>query len=147
MPLLSEIARISGGRIITKDGSGDIHCPICGLVYGPGETKKEFMAHLKKEAESSNLREQDKKELYDIYSKVHASSDSKDSALSTLTDLAKNLGESLMEPTEKAAAGDTKDDWSEEARRKAIEARRRNAMGKKPAGNKPVGANTAVTKK
>lgn len=99
MPLLSEIARITGGRIIVKDALPEAWAAEVGHerwdVLVNGVTRKEF---------SGPTAEKDAKKFLSEMTGV-----TKDGVLSDLVGLAKKAGEALMEPTEKAAAGDTED--------------------------------------
>uniref|UniRef100_A0A6M3MBA5 Uncharacterized protein n=1 Tax=viral metagenome TaxID=1070528 RepID=A0A6M3MBA5_9ZZZZ len=98
MPLLNEIARITGGRIFMKDS-------ISYAEYS--RQKKDAEGDLKEAQKNGDSKEISRLET--LLKEIDADYNTKDSVLSDLVGLAKKAGEALMEPTEKAAAGDTKD--------------------------------------
>jgi len=106
MPLLSEIARITGGRIFIKDASGVKVVPSNKGFFISNENHDVYNPETKKWVSAPS----DKAEFY-FSSRAEAErvAETVDSVLSDLVGLAKKAGEALMEPTEKAAAGDTKD--------------------------------------
>jgi len=106
MPLLSEIARITGGRIFTKDAAGVRVVPSNKGFFISNENHAVYNPETKKWVNASD----DKAEFY-FSSRAEAEkvAETVDSILTDLVGFAKKIGEELMEPTEKAAAGDTKD--------------------------------------
>jgi hypothetical protein len=108
--LLSEIARITNGRIITKDAVNHMGERSFRTYEAWKRACKEINPSVQFEGDKDICQAKPGIGEWDgAEGIIYNTKDSKDSALSSLVDLAKGIGKSLMEPTEKAAAGDTKD--------------------------------------